>query len=203
VLDFGAITMSIEEVNKMLKVATNKTRKQISVAACKQFLTAERIYGGFEYIEILHKIEQNIITNIPQQIYSRVHYYVVAALMECMANKNKTIEYLALAERSLIYDSLPNDNLTNYHNGFVLNGVLKRYQEEFLPLFNTIEHWDINWRTSNTAGLAQTMVYDDDFSTRGLLKDALMDAGCEDEQVLWMVNNANLCRGCSLLEKLL
>ncbi len=44
--------------------------------------------------------------------------------------------------------------------------------------------FDPRWRTSDTVGLAQAMYDDRAFDRLPILADALMDAGCEDEQII-------------------
>ena len=44
--------------------------------------------------------------------------------------------------------------------------------------------FDPRWRTTNVVGLAQAIYDDKAFDRMPLLADALMDAGCEDEQVI-------------------
>jgi hypothetical protein len=43
---------------------------------------------------------------------------------------------------------------------------------------------DPRWRTSDTVGLAQAIYDDRAFDRLPILADALMDAGCEDEQII-------------------
>jgi hypothetical protein len=74
--------------------------------------------------------------------------------------------------------------------------------KEFFPLFVPLKNWDINWRTSDTMGIAQTMYATKDYSSRGILKDALMDAGCEEPNVFAVLNSPRLCRGAWVLEQL-
>lgn len=44
--------------------------------------------------------------------------------------------------------------------------------------------FDPRWRTSDTIGLAQAIYDDRAFERMPILADALMDAGCEDEQII-------------------
>jgi hypothetical protein len=49
--------------------------------------------------------------------------------------------------------------------------------------------FDPRWRTSDVLGLARAIYDDEAFERMPILADALMDAGCEDEQVI------SHCRG--------
>jgi hypothetical protein len=71
----------------------------------------------------------------------------------------------------------------------------------FLPMFFPVK-WDINWRTSDTMGIAKTMYATGDYSSCGFLRDALMDAGCEEPDIMEILSCTNLCRGCWILEQL-
>jgi hypothetical protein len=99
-----------------------------------------------------------------------------------------------------------------YQNSFkcgarVLNKmpVFNEYQRQndfLFPLFKEVP-WKLSWRTSNAVGIVQSMYAANDYSTAPILKDALMDAGCEEEETLSVLDSHFLCRGCWLLEQLL
>jgi hypothetical protein len=74
--------------------------------------------------------------------------------------------------------------------------------KNLFPIFFPLETWDIKWRTSDTSGIAQMMYMTDNFSEIGILNDALMDAGCEEEEVFEVLTSPYFGRGCWLLEQL-
>jgi hypothetical protein len=80
--------------------------------------------------------------------------------------------------------------------------VFNKQNNEFLPLFMPIKNWSVAWRTSDTVGLANTIYAEKRFDLCGILGDALKDAGCEDEDVIWVLSNPFICRGTWLLEQL-
>jgi hypothetical protein len=105
------------------------------------------------------------------------------------------------------FDSCLQENLI-FANDFNLStqrtGIIfaQAAQKKLFDLFAPLKKWNINWRTSNTVGIAQSMYATDDYSSYGILKDALMDAGCEEPDVFWVLENRYLCKGTWLLEQL-
>jgi hypothetical protein len=63
--------------------------------------------------------------------------------------------------------------------------------------------FDPRWRTADTVGLARAVYEDRAFNRFPLLRDALMDAGCADEQVLAHTRRRTHVRGCWLLDRIL
>jgi hypothetical protein len=63
--------------------------------------------------------------------------------------------------------------------------------------------FDPRWRTADTVGLARAIYEDRAFVRMPLLRDALMDAGCADEQVLNHTRKRTHVRGCWLLDRIL
>ena len=60
------------------------------------------------------------------------------------------------------------------------------------------------WRTHDVLGVAQAVYEDRAFDRMPLLADALMDAGCDDEQVLTHCRNAGPhVRGCWVVDLVL
>jgi hypothetical protein len=93
----------------------------------------------------------------------------------------------------------------NIHNMDTLEFKTKMYLEHnhlLFPLFVPLS-FNIHWRTSDAVGIARSMYAEDNYACGGILKDALQDAGCEDENVLSMLDSPYLCRGCWLLEQLM
>jgi hypothetical protein len=64
--------------------------------------------------------------------------------------------------------------------------------------------WDRRWRTDDTVGLARGIYEDRAFDRLPLLADALMDAGCDHEQVLdhWCSPGPH-ARGCWVVDLVL
>jgi hypothetical protein len=100
--------------------------------------------------------------------------------------------------------SLKKRNQSQYRRSYnkALNSIYRKQNEFLFPLFFPLEKWNINWRTSDTVGIARTMYATKDYSLRVILKDALMDAGCEEPDVFWVLDNEYLHKGCWLLEQL-
>jgi len=63
--------------------------------------------------------------------------------------------------------------------------------------------FDPRWRTGDTVGLARAIYGDWAFHRFLLLRDALMDAGCADEQVLAHTRRRMHVRGCWLIDQIL
>jgi hypothetical protein len=62
--------------------------------------------------------------------------------------------------------------------------------------------FDPSWRTADTVGLARAVYEDRAFERMPLLADALMDAGCADEQVLGHCRSAGPhVRGCWVVDR--
>jgi hypothetical protein len=65
-------------------------------------------------------------------------------------------------------------------------------------------YFDARWRTSDTVGLAQAIYDDRAFDRMPILADALMDAGCEDEQIIGHCrSDGPHVRGCWVVDLLL
>lgn len=62
---------------------------------------------------------------------------------------------------------------------------------------------DPRWRTADVLGLARGIYEDQAFDRLPLLRDALMDAGCADDQVLKHCDQPVHVRGCWLLDRIL
>ena len=64
--------------------------------------------------------------------------------------------------------------------------------------------FDPRWRTADVMGLARAIYDEGAFDRLPLLADALMDAGCEDEQVLGHCRSAGPhVRGCWVVDLVL
>ncbi len=64
--------------------------------------------------------------------------------------------------------------------------------------------FDPRWRTSDTVGLAQAIYEDKAFDRMPILADALMDAGCEDDQIIAHCRAAGPhVRGCWVVDLVL
>jgi hypothetical protein len=64
--------------------------------------------------------------------------------------------------------------------------------------------FDPRWRTSDVVGLAQAIYDDKAFERMPILADALMDAGCEDEQVIGHCRgDGPYVRGCWVVDLVL
>lgn len=62
---------------------------------------------------------------------------------------------------------------------------------------------DPRWRTADVLGLARGIYEDQAFDRLPLLRDALMDAGCADDQVLGHCDRPVHVRGCWLVDRIL
>jgi hypothetical protein len=63
--------------------------------------------------------------------------------------------------------------------------------------------FDRRWRTADTVGLARAIYEDQAYHLFPLLRDALMDTGCEHEQVLTHTRRRKHVRGCWLVDWIL
>ena len=63
--------------------------------------------------------------------------------------------------------------------------------------------FDPRWRTADVLGLARGIHEDQAFDRLPLLRDALMDAGCADDQVLGHCDRPVHVRGCWLVDRIL
>jgi hypothetical protein len=82
-------------------------------------------------------------------------------------------------------DGLNLVNLALRSNSAVLKEIFRDiFENQFRPVA-----FDPRWRTSDVVGLARAIYDDKAFERMPILADALMDAGCEDEQVI------SHCRG--------
>jgi hypothetical protein len=81
----------------------------------------------------------------------------------------------------------------------VLTGLVRDiFGNPFRPIA-----FDPRWRTADTVGLATGIYEDRAFDRLPLLADALMDAGCADEQVLGHCRTEGHVRGCWLIDLVL
>jgi hypothetical protein len=84
-----------------------------------------------------------------------------------------------------------------------LAGQIPLFWDIFGNLFGPTE-FDPRWRTSDVVGLAQAVYEDRVFDRLPILGDALMDAGCDDEQVLAHCrSDGPHVRGCWLVDLIL
>jgi hypothetical protein len=137
-------------------------------------------------------------------LLDRTYYDVIRLALEKAADgDNNSLNYVVEAQ---IACQINNNYRANANRDFIAHNLRMMYRREqnkmFLPMFFPAERWDINWRTSDTIGIARSMFAMDEYSSYGILRDALMDAGCEEPDIMEMVNSPYLCRGCWLLEQL-
>lgn len=84
-----------------------------------------------------------------------------------------------------------------------LEGI--NWQERFFSLFTEPPNWNPNYHTTTAIELAHTIYNTKDWNLCPVLADALMDAGCEDEYILWLLTKKNMMfqRGVWILDKLM
>jgi hypothetical protein len=84
------------------------------------------------------------------------------------------------------------------------SALLRRLAHEvFANPFRPVA-FDPRWRTSDTVGLARGIYEDRAFDRLPLLADALMDAGCADEQVIGHCrSDGPHVRGCWVVDLVL
>src|SRR5262249_32677276 len=81
---------------------------------------------------------------------------------------------------------------------------LQKVLDEMVPPAAYALAFALEWRTSNVVGLARAIYRELAFDRMSILADALMDAGCADEQILGHCRGeATHVRGCWLLDLIL
>jgi hypothetical protein len=93
----------------------------------------------------------------------------------------------------------------------VRNMAVSKFLREQLPNLRDIfgnpfrpVEFAANWRTSNVTELARTVYHERAFDRMPILADALMDAGCEDEQIIGHCrSDGPHVHGCWLLDLIL
>jgi hypothetical protein len=63
----------------------------------------------------------------------------------------------------------------------------ERQQNRLLSLFLPIDNWQMKWHTNNTTQLAATIYGQKSWSDCPILADALLDAGCDDDYIQWLL----------------
>lgn len=103
-------------------------------------------------------------------------------------NKNKTKSLHRVAKDTINYCRLSQTTKNN-----------------LLTLHQTQKDWKPSYHTTNTTQLAKTIYETEDFTLTPILADALLDAGCENQLILNLLeNNPNLfSRGSWCIQKLL
>jgi hypothetical protein len=85
--------------------------------------------------------------------------------------------------------------------------VLVQVADLIRDVFGSISRpvrFDPRWRTSDAVDLAQAIYEDRAFDRLPILADALMDAGCEDEQVIGHCRSEGPhVRGCWVVDQVL
>lgn len=78
------------------------------------------------------------------------------------------------------------------------------YCNQLLGLFVPLDNWKLSYHTTNVVQLAETIYQTQDWSLCPILADALMDAGCENEYILWLLKEKHdlFGRGVWLLDQL-
>lgn len=80
----------------------------------------------------------------------------------------------------------------------------RRSQSPMSPPPLPANHIDPRWRTSDVIGVARGIDADQAFERLPILADALMDAGCEDEQILGHCRgHGPYVRGCWVVDLVL
>jgi hypothetical protein len=90
----------------------------------------------------------------------------------------------------------------------VLPGLVKPALRQYDPMLNDIAgnpfrpvEWQPAWQTADVVGVARGIYDDRAFDRLPVLADALMDAGCADEQVLSHCSSAGPhVRGCWVVD---
>lgn len=77
------------------------------------------------------------------------------------------------------------------------------YCNQLFGLFTPL-NWQTSYHTTDTTQLAETMYQTQNWSLGPILADAMMDAGCEDEYILWLLRENYILfgRGIWLLDQL-
>ena len=95
-----------------------------------------------------------------------------------------------------------------YYSTIEINNMLQpfvQYQNDWLfPLFVPIEGWENSWKTLNTFQLARSICVEKAYDRLPILADALMDEGCEHEEVMAVLksNSPYFCNRMWILDKL-
>lgn len=93
----------------------------------------------------------------------------------------------------------PINNIIATTHRFAYNKLERIDQNKFLDQFVPKE-FDDRWRTSDTVGVARGIYETKAFDRMGILFDALMDAGCDNEELL---KKNDYHRGCFILDAIL
>jgi hypothetical protein len=108
----------------------------------------------------------------------------LAVAIQSLATSNLSTSYVAWQVRT----STQNDIYRHARRGIPCRSQADLVREVVGNPFRPVL-FDSRWRTSDVVGLARAIYEDKAFERMPILADALMDAGCEDEQVI------SHCRG--------
>jgi hypothetical protein len=90
---------------------------------------------------------------------------------------------------------------TKVYEGHLAN-VLRDHNKLFFPLFFPLKGWKAKYCTTDVCGIAKTIWETNNIGLRGILKDALLDAGCEEPDVFAHINSRYFNHRTWLLEQL-
>lgn len=81
---------------------------------------------------------------------------------------------------------------------------LRRRQNGLMELFIPGPEWQSHWRTSDTSGLAKAIYKEKEWGRCPILADALMDAGCDDPWIMYVLRERweDCGRGVWILDRL-
>lgn len=131
---------------------------------------------------------------------------LVASAINCVTStvsfRYNSLWFSALAKARYIFEKT--SQIENTKEISTLNKILQNQNELLFPLFAPVKNWKKSWRNTNTIELTKNIYYDNAFELLPILADALMDEGCDNEEVLNILtsNNPYFCRGMWILEQL-
>jgi hypothetical protein len=88
--------------------------------------------------------------------------------------------------------------------GYTKQNLVARKQNRLLSLFLPIKNWQPSYHTTNTIQLAKTIYQTNNWSMCPILADALMDVGCTDPYILWLLTKQHhlFAKGVWIIDKL-
>jgi hypothetical protein len=162
--------------------ADGKVGKHVLAAARKAFAASERMRLRRESeIRGLNKslrlLRENVRPIVWSATWDACHYAVRADAWDAARLCQRAVR--------VVLQSIPADVVEKSLPQFgprsdLPTGIL---EDIFGNSFSPVE-FDSRWRTSDVLGLARAIYDDKAFERMPILADALMDAGCEDEQVI-------------------
>jgi hypothetical protein len=173
---------------------TERKARLAACAACARVGTLLEMIGLTECLAAAEAVADNVSA----ETVLKPHYQKAAALVprtEPMPLRYAAIAAKAVTSVRIIYTAsdaiegaaCAEQELLTVRTTQNNRVVSEQYARLLLDIFGDpmrVPSFQPNWRSSNSVGLARAIYDDRAFDRLPILADALMDAGCDDEQIL-------------------